>query len=375
MSNYIKMNQSIQPTAAVILQDGTIFFGKSIGIEGEVQGELCFNTGMTGYQEIFTDPSYYGQIMVMASVHIGNYGVKEEENESDGVKINGLICRNFTRKGSRQAKDSDLKDFLAKSNTVAIAGVDTRALVQHIRDHGAQNAIITTQIKDVDHLKHKVKEVPSMAGLELSSKVTCEQPYFYGNPQSRYKVAALDMGIKRNILRCLAERDVYVRVFPLETTFEEITSWPCDGYLLSNGPGDPAAMPSATDLARKLIALGKPVFGICLGHQIIGLAHGLETFKMHHGHRGINHPIENIHTSKGEITSQNHGFAVKSQSLTSDCSILLTHRHLNDHTVAGIRLKDKPVFSVQFHPEAAPGPHDSRYLFDEFINLLKQYKS
>ena len=375
MPNYTKMNFSIQPTAAVILQDSTIFFGHSIGIEGEVCGELCFNTGMTGYQEIFTDPSYYGQIMVMASVHIGNYGVKADENESDGIKINGLICRNFARKGSRPAKTGDLKSFFSKSNTVAITGVDTRALVQHIRDKGAQNAIITTNINHLEELKIKVKDLPSMAGMELSSKVTCRQPYFYGNPQSRFKVAALDMGIKLNILRCLAERDVYVKVFPLQTSFEEITSWPCDGFFLSNGPGDPAAMPATTQLAKKIISLGKPVFGICLGHQIIGLAQGLETYKMHHGHRGINHPVENTFTLRGEITSQNHGFAVKSQSLTSDCSILLTHKHLNDQSVAGMTLKDKPVFSVQFHPEAAPGPYDSRYLFDEFINLLKQYKS
>lgn len=371
----MQMITSVKPTAAVVLEDGTVFFGRSVGIEGETSGELCFNTGMTGYQEIFTDPSYYGQLMVMASVHIGNYGVKDDESESDGLKISGLICRNFTNRGSRPAMDQELKTFFVKHHTIAISGVDTRALVQHIRDYGAQNAVISTDISNLEDLRKKAKAVPSMAGLELSSKVTCEAPYYYGNPDATFKVAALDMGIKRNILRCLAERDVYVKVFPLNTSFEEFTSWPCDGYFFSNGPGDPAAMPQTADLVKRVIDSGKPVFGICLGHQVIGLSQGLETFKMHHGHRGINHPVVNNITGKGEITSQNHGFAVKSQSLPTDGSILLTHKHLNDHTVAGIRLKDKPVFSVQYHPESAPGPHDSRYLFDEFINLLKQYKS
>ncbi|MFN4300136.1 MAG: glutamine-hydrolyzing carbamoyl-phosphate synthase small subunit [Thermaurantimonas sp.] len=369
------MISSIKPTAAVVLEDGTVFFGRSIGIEGETSGELCFNTGMTGYQEIFTDPSYYGQLMVMASVHIGNYGVREDESESNSLKISGLICRNFTNRGSRPAMDQELKEFFKKHKTIAIAGVDTRALVQHIRDFGAQNAVVSTDISNLDDLKKKAKAVPTMAGLELSSKVTCSEPYYYGNPAATYKVAALDMGIKQNILRCLAERDVYVKVFPLNTSFEEFTSWPCDGYFFSNGPGDPAAMPTTAELVKRIIDLGKPVFGICLGHQIIGLSQGLETFKMHHGHRGINHPVMKNSTGKGEITSQNHGFAVKSQSLPNDGSILLTHNHLNDHTVAGIKLKDKPVFSVQYHPESAPGPHDSRYLFDEFVNLLKQYKS
>lgn len=369
------MNESVKATAAVVLQDGTVFFGHSVGIEGETTGELCFNTGMTGYQEIFTDPSYYGQIMVMASAHIGNYGVKDDESESDSVKINGLICRNFSRKGSRASMDRELRAFFQKTNTVAVTGVDTRALVQHIRDHGVQNAVISTDLSDLEALKAKAMTIPSMAGLELSSKVTCSESYFVGNPDAQFKVAALDMGIKLNILRCLAERDVYVRVYPLTSSFEHFTSWECDGYFFSNGPGDPAAMPDTAKLVKKVIELGKPVFGICLGHQIIGLSQGLETYKMHHGHRGINHPVVNMTTKKGEITSQNHGFAVKSQSLPQDSSILLTHNHLNDHTVAGLRLKEKPVFSVQYHPESAPGPHDSRYLFDEFINLLKQYKS
>lgn len=369
------MNISLQPTAAVVLDDGTVFYGHSIGISGQAQGELCFNTGMTGYQEIFTDPSYYGQIMVMASAHIGNYGVKSDESESKGIKISGLICRNFSFKGSRPAMNDDLKSFFTKANTIAITGVDTRALVQHIRDRGAQNAIITTNVSEVSVLKSKVREVPSMAGLELSSKVSCRQPYYFGNPNAHLRVAALDMGIKENILKCLSERNVYVKVFPVDTSYEDLIDWPCDGYFFSNGPGDPAAMPRTVDLVKKVIRTGKPVFGICLGHQVIALSQGLETYKMHHGHRGINHPVKNTLTGKGEITSQNHGFAVKSQYLRDDSSITLTHIHLNDQSVAGIRLRDKPVFSVQYHPEAAPGPHDSRYHFDEFINLLKQYKS
>lgn len=368
------MNIFQKPTAAVVLEDGHVFFGHSVGIEGEVAGELCFNTGMTGYQEIFTDPSYFGQIMVMASVHIGNYGVRFEESESDHIRINGLVCRNFTVKGSRPGKDTELYEFFANSRTVAVSGVDTRALVQHLRDHGAKNAILTTDLTNLKEVKSRAQAIQSMAGMELSSKVTCREAYSLGDEKATYRVAVLDLGVKKNILRCLVERDVFARVFPMNVSPEEFFSWACDGYLISNGPGDPAAMPQTTSFVQQIIQTGKPVFGICLGHQIIALSQGLETYKMHHGHRGINHPVINTATNKGEITSQNHGFAVKNQSFGPSASLLLTHSHLNDGTVAGLRLSDGPVFSVQYHPEAAPGPHDSRYLFDEFINLLNQHK-
>jgi carbamoyl-phosphate synthase small subunit len=370
------MNEFHTPKKAVVLlEDGTMFHGLSTGADGTAVGEICFNTGMTGYQEIFTDPSYYGQIMVTTNAHIGNYGVMDEEAESDSIKIAGLVTRNFTQKGSRAGKSADLIDNFKSGNKVAITGVDTRALVRYIRKEGAMNALITTELDNIEQLKEQLKNMPSMEGLELASKVTADDAYFYGDENATYRVAAMDFGIKRNILRCLAERDCYIKVFPASTQLEEFLAWPCDGYFLSNGPGDPAAMEKEHRFVAALIEKNRPVFGICLGHQLIALSQGLETFKMHHGHRGINHPILNKATGLGEISSQNHGFAVSAESLEGNREIELTHIHLNDQTVAGIRMKNHPVFSIQYHPESAPGPHDSRYLFDEFIQLLKHYKS
>lgn len=360
--------------AAVLLADGTVFYGISTGADGTAVGEICFNTGMTGYQEIFTDPSYFGQIMVTTNAHIGNYGVMDDEAESDTIKIAGLVCRNFTHKGSRVGKSADLIDHFTKENKVAITGVDTRALVRYIRKEGAMNALITTEVDRLDELKVELQNAPSMEGLELASKVTTKEPFYYGNENATYRVAAMDFGIKRNILRCLAERDCYIKVFPSHTSIEEFTSWPCDGYFLSNGPGDPASMEKEHAFVSALIQKNRPVFGICLGHQLIALSQGLSTYKMHHGHRGINHPILNTTTGLGEISSQNHGFAVSPDDVKNADGVELTHIHLNDQTVAGIRMTDYPVFSVQYHPESAPGPHDSRYLFDDFINLLKSYK-
>ncbi len=362
-------NSQTKP-AAVLLADGTVFYGVSTGADGTAIGEICFNTGMTGYQEIFTDPSYFGQIMVTTNAHIGNYGVAEDEAESDSIKIAGLICRNFTHKGSRTGKTDDLINDFVRESKVAISGVDTRALVRYIRKHGAQNALITTEMDRLAELKNDLANAPSMEGLELASKVSAHEPYYFGSPDAKYKVAAYDFGIKRNILRCLAERNCYIRVFPVTTEVDAFLSWECDGYFLSNGPGDPAAMKREHEIVAAVVDSGKPVFGICLGHQLIALSQGLSTFKMHHGHRGINHPILNTNTKLGEISSQNHGFAVTADSVENDPNIELTHVHLNDHTVAGIKLKNKPVFSVQYHPESAPGPHDSRYLFDDFINAL-----
>lgn len=359
--------------ALLMLEDGTIFYGKSVANkEHTAFGEICFNTGMTGYQEIFTDPSYFGQIMVLTNAHIGNYGAALDEVESDSVKIAGLVCKNFSYTYSRPHANESLETFLERNNTFAISDVDTRALVSHIREHGAQNAVISTRVDEIEALKNELKAVPSMVGLELSSKVSAIEPYHFGDADAPYKVAVLDIGVKKNILRCLAERGVYLKVFPYNTPFSEMKSWSPDGYFLSNGPGDPEPLVDAIETTKEILASGKPLFGICLGHQVLALANGVSTFKMHNGHRGINHPVLNLISKRGEITSQNHGFAVSKEEVLAHAELEITHEHLNDHTVAGIRLKNKPAFSVQYHPEASPGPHDSRYLFDEFISSLAE---
>ena len=357
--------------ALLLLEDGTIFYGKSVSDkEHTAFGEICFNTGMTGYQEIFTDPSYFGQIMVLTNAHIGNYGAANDEVESESIKIAGLVCKNFSYTYSRPHADESLEQFLDRNETFAISDVDTRALVSHIREHGAQNAVISTRVDEVEALKVALNAVPSMAGLELSSKVSTKEPYFFGEPDAQYKVAVLDIGVKKNILRCLAERGAYLKVFPFNASFDEMSEWNPDGYFLSNGPGDPEPLFDAIATTQKILESEKPLFGICLGHQVLALANGVSTFKMHNGHRGINHPVLNLITQRGEITSQNHGFAVSKVEVEAHEDLEITHSHLNDQTVAGIRVKSKPAFSVQYHPEASPGPHDSRYLFDEFITSL-----
>lgn len=358
--------------ALVLLADGTIFYGKAIGNkEGTAVGEVCFNTGMTGYQEIFTDPSYFGQLMVTTNAHIGNYGTNADEVESDSVKIAGLICKNFSYEYSRPSANMSLLEFLDQNNLFAISDVDTRALVSYIRDNGAMNALISTRVDEIDELKKELAEVPSMEGLELSSKVSTAQPYYFGDENSEYKISALDIGIKKNILRNLAKRGAYIKVFPYNTPFEEMEKWNPDGYFISNGPGDPEPLTDAISATKKMITSNKPLFGICLGHQVLALANGVSTYKMHNGHRGINHPILNLVTGKGEITSQNHGFAVNREETESNSALEITHLHLNDDTVAGIKMKDKKVFSVQYHPEASPGPHDADYLFDQFFDAIK----
>ena len=361
--------------AILLLQDGTVFHGRSTGLDGTAWGEICFNTGMTGYQEIFTDPSYFGQLMVATTAHIGNYGIHPDEVESEGIKIAGLVCKNFSQYRSRPSSNKSLFEYFKEEGKVAICDVDTRALVRHIREKGAMNAIISTEILELEALKTELAKAPSMEGLELSSVVSTKEPYYFGNENATYRVAALDLGVKKNILRNLAERDCYVKVFPWNSTFEEMKAWSPDGYFLSNGPGDPAAMPKVVEQVSKVIGSKRPVFGICLGHQMVALANGLSTYKMHNGHRGINHPVKNLKSGKGEITSQNHGFAVKREDLDRAENVELTHIHLNDNTVAGIRLKDQNCFSVQYHPEASPGPHDSRYLFDEFVTNIKNAKA
>ncbi|MFL2621125.1 MAG: glutamine-hydrolyzing carbamoyl-phosphate synthase small subunit [Flavobacteriaceae bacterium] len=365
------MKYKSRKKAILLLADGTIFYGKAIGRKGTAFGEVCFNTGMTGYQEIFTDPSYYGQLMVTANVHIGNYGINNSEVESDGVKIAGLICKNFSYDYSRIDSDGSLLEFFQKNDLFAISDVDTRALVSYIRENGAMNAVISTEIDNIEELKNQLSQVPEMEGLELASKVSTKKPYYFGDENATYKIAALDIGIKKNILRNFIKRDAYIKVFPHNSTFEDLNSWNPDGFFLSNGPGDPEPLIEAQNLAKKIIENNLPIFGICLGHQVIALANGISTYKMHNGHRGINHPVKNLKTGKGEITSQNHGFAVNKEEAERHADLEITHLHLNDNTVAGIAMKNKKCFSVQYHPEASPGPHDSSYLFDDFIELLK----
>ncbi|HLV40087.1 glutamine-hydrolyzing carbamoyl-phosphate synthase small subunit [Xanthomarina sp.] len=365
------MKYNKRQKAIILLSDGTIFHGKAIGKSGTAFGEVCFNTGMTGYQEIFTDPSYYGQLMVATNAHIGNYGTHKDEVESNSIKISGLICKNFSYHYSRDGADASLEEFLNQHDLFAISDVDTRALVSYLRENGAMNAVITTEVDNIEALKKQLADVPNMDGLELASKVSTKEPYFFGEENATYKIAALDVGIKTNILRNLAKRDAYIKVFPYNATFEEMSAFNPDGYFLSNGPGDPEPLKSARTLTQEILDRNLPLFGICLGHQIIALTHGISTYKMHHGHRGINHPVKNLLTGKGEITSQNHGFAINKEEAEIHPDIEVTHVHLNDHTVAGIRIKNKNCFSVQYHPEASPGPHDSSYLFDQFIENIK----
>lgn len=356
--------------AVLVLEDGMVFHGKSFGKIGTTSGELCFNTGMTGYQEVFTDPSYYGQVLIMNNVHTGNYGVNPEDVESDSVKIKGLIGRNLEEKYSRLMANDSLQHYLLQQNIVAIQDVDTRSLVTHIREKGAMNCIISSETTDVHQLKNALKEVPSMDGLELASLVTTDKVYHMGDPSASIRIAVLDFGVKRNIIKCMADRGAYVRVHPAKTSFEELLKFEPHGFFISNGPGDPSTMSYAVDTVKKILETKKPVFGICLGHQLLALANGIPTFKMHHGHRGLNHPVKNLMTGLCEITTQNHGFAVDPDAVRKSDKIEITHVNLNDDSIEGIRLKDRPAFSVQYHPEATPGPHDSRYLFDDFIQLI-----
>jgi carbamoyl-phosphate synthase small subunit len=358
--------------AILILEDGNVFNGKAFGKTGTATGELCFNTGMTGYQEVFTDPSYYGQIVIMNNVHIGNYGVKAEDVESTSVKVKGVIGKNLEEQYSRLQADNSLQKYFEDQNIVAIDGIDTRALVAHVRTQGAMNCIISSEIFDEKELKKTLKEVPSMAGLELASVVSTPHNYELGNPESDIRIAVLDYGVKQNILNCLLERGAYLKVFNAKTTFEELEEFKPNGYFISNGPGDPEPMDYAVKTIKQILIANKPFFGICLGQQLLALANDIPTFKMHHGHRGLNHPVKNVITGKCEITTQNHGFGVNPEAVKKAKNIEITHVNLNDDSIEGIRLKDKPAFSVQYHPEATPGPHDSRYLFDDFIALIKK---
>ncbi len=368
------LQESNITNALLLLEDGTLFRGQSYGKIGTTGGEICFNTGMTGYQEVFTDPSYSGQMLVMNTCYIGNYGVNTTDIESDSVKIKGLICKNIAQKYSRMMATSSLESYLVDNNIVAIQGIDTRALVQHIREKGAMNCVISSEIEDINELKQKLKAVPSMEGLELSSEVSTKEAYYFGNPDAALKISVLDLGVKKNILQCLADRSAYLKVFPAKTPSSELIAFQPDGVFISNGPGDPASMPYAIQTVKEILAANYPLFGICLGHQLLASAMDIPTFKMHHGHRGLNHPVKNLITGQSEITTQNHGFGIDPDATRASKEIEITHVNLNDQSIEGIRLVNKPAFSVQYHPESTPGPFDSRYLFDDFIKLINDHK-
>lgn len=360
--------------AWLLLQDGTLFTGKSFGAKGTAGGEICFNTGMTGYQEVFTDPSYTGQVLIMNNAYVGNYGVKKDDVESDSVKISGLICKNVAHRYSRMTADDSLENYLIQNNIVTIYDVDTRALVQHIRSKGAMNCIISTEHPDAASLQAALAEVPDMSGLELSSQISTKEAYHIGDADAPIRIAVMDFGVKINILKCLAARGAYLKVFPAKTGIDELVAFEPHGYFISNGPGDPASMGYAVKTVQDILATGKPLFGICLGHQLLALANGISTFKMHHGHRGLNHPVKNLMTNRSEITTQNHGFGVDPEAVKNCADVTITHVNLNDGSIEGIKINNKPAFSVQYHPEATPGPHDSRYLFDDFIKMIQEHK-
>lgn len=370
--------------ALLVMEDGTYFEGYGFGADGEIYGEIVFNTSLTGYQEILTDPSYFEQIIVMTYPEIGNYGVNELDIESSGPYAKGFVVKEFWDKPSNWRSTSDLGTYLKKHNVVGIQWVDTRAITKKIRNDGAQRCVISTKDLNVESLIKKVKDSPSITGRDIVSPVTCKNPYIweegtnewipYGEEQLESRnlnVVVYDFGVKKNILRRLVDMGLRVKVVPSSTSPEEILSMDPDGILLSNGPGDPFPVEYAAKNVQKLLGK-KPIFGICLGHQILGLALGAKTFKLKFGHRGANQPVKNLKTGEVEITSQNHGFAVDSSNLNGDVEI--THINLNDQTVEGLEHKNYPAFSVQYHPEASPGPHDSSYLFDKFLNLIQDTK-
>lgn len=351
----------------IILEDGFELEGTSFGYEGESLGEIVFNTSMSGYQEILTDPSYYGQIITMTYPMIGNYGVNTEDVESDKVQVSGFLVKEYCKRYSNYRADKSLGDYLKENKIPALEGVDTRKITTHIRNKGALRGGI---FFEKEGAIEKLKNHPKMGGLNLTDKVATEKVIEYCEDGSKPKIAAIDFGIKTNILRLLESHGFSVSVYPPTSTIDEIGE--ADGYFLSNGPGDPEAVESGIKLVKDIIATGKPCFGICLGHQILSLALGGQTYKLKFGHRGGNQPVKNLQSGKVEITSQNHGFAVDFESLKNNADIEITHVNLNDNTVEGIRHKKLPLFSVQYHPESNPGPNDSLYLFQQFYEIVQQ---
>ena len=362
------MDKAQRRPATLLLANGAVFHGMSFGAVGETAGEVCFNTGITGYQEVLTDPSYAGQLVTMTYPHIGNTGINPDDVESSRLQVAGFIVRDGVTTPSNWRMTQPLEDYLSDNGIVGIQGIDTRMLTRMIRSEGAMNGIISSKDADLESLKDKLARVPAMTGLDLASKVTTDKPYTWGNGKGRFKVAAYDFGIKWNILRILEGHDCAVTVIPAHTPADEVLAMKPDGVFLSNGPGDPAPVRPAIEAVQGL--LGRvPIFGICLGHQILALALGALTYKLKFGHRGINHPVKNLETGKVEVTSQNHGFAVDADSLDESVA-RVTHLNLNDDTVEGLRCLKIPAYSVQYHPEASPGPHDARYLFEGFIQLM-----
>lgn len=381
--------------AILALEDGTIFKGYGFGAEGEAQGEVVFNTSMSGYQEILTDPSYAGQIVTMTYPHIGNYGVNHKDFESRAPFAEGFVVRENSQMYSNWRAEGSLEEFLSRFGIVAIEGVDTRALTKHIRTAGAMRGVISTEELDEKSLVQKARAVPSIVGRDLVKGVTSRHPYEWSKPEEKsFSVVAYDFGIKRNILRCLEAVGCEVSVVPATTPAKEVLDLNPDGVFLSNGPGDPEPLGYAIAAIRSLVGK-KPIFGICLGHQLLSLALGAKTYKLKFGHRGANHPVKNLATGRVEITSQNHGFAVDAASLgvrgerwrvgsslpignwpgKSDFGpVEITHVNLNDGTVEGLRCIELPAFSVQYHPEASPGPHDSAYLFRQFAQLMERWR-
>ena len=381
--------KEINPTGVLVLEDGTFFYGYGFGYGGIATGEVCFNTSITGYQEIITDPSYAGQIINFTFPHIGNVGTNEEDNESNKVWTKGVIFNTDITSPSNYRSIKNLDAWLKKNKVVGIAGIDTRKLTNYIRDYGAPKGTLeftSSKKHDVKKLRKITKDWSGLLDLDLASKVSCSKPYkwnslktwnkkngYLKNKKKKYKIVAIDYGIKKNILRCFSDLHCEVIIVPAETSSQKILNKKPDGIFLSNGPGDPAATGKyAIPIIKQLIKSKLPIFGICLGHQILSLALGAKTSKMHLGHRGANHPVKNLKTKKVEITSQNHGFKVEKNSIPNNVNI--THISLFDKSVEGIELKNKPIFSVQYHPEASPGPQDSKYLFNKFINYISKEK-